>query len=217
MNQPAHKIGWNIWFGIFIFGGLLALALVMAQLGKALSTVDLTPIGPIAGFTLTNQNNQPVTLADLRGHVWIADIIFTRCPGPCTRMTTQMKELQDALSAAGETKLVSLTTDAEYDTPVILQRYADRFGANSNRWIFLTGDPRDIATLAIDSLKLTTVAKKPEERTSPNDLFVHSTIFVIVGKHGRLRGVFETEGQDVDWPGMKKKILRAARELERES
>ena len=73
-----------------------------------------------------------------------------------------------------------------------------------------------VATLAIDSLKLTAIAKKPEERTEPNDLFVHSTIFVIVDKTGELRGVFQTGGEDVDWSASKEKILAAARQLERE-
>ena len=48
------------------------------------------------------------------------------------------------------------------------------------------------------------------------DLFVHSTIFVIVDKQARLRGVFETEGEGVDWPKAKRKILAAAQQLERE-
>ena len=54
-------------------------------------------------------------------------------------------------------------------------------------------------TLAIDSLKLAAVEKKPEERESAEDLFIHSTIFVLVDKQARLRGVFETGGEGVDW------------------
>jgi protein SCO1/2 len=172
--------------------------------------------GQIADFTLTNQNGSPVSLADLRGHVWIADIIFTRCPGPCLLMTRQMAELQQALPASSQAKLVSLTTDANFDTPPVLKTYAERFGADSSRWTFLTGTKRGIANLAIDSLKLTAIAKKPEERTSPDDLFVHSTIFVIVDKEGRLRGVFQTTGDGVEPGQAKEQLLAAVRQLERE-
>ena len=99
-------------------------------------------MAPIADFTLTNQNGSAVSLADLRGQVWVADIIFTRCPGPCLKMTRQMKELQEALPPASQAKLVTLTTDADFDTPPVLKAYAERFGADTNRWMFLTGPKR---------------------------------------------------------------------------
>ena len=54
--------------------------------------------------------------------------------------------------------------------------------------MFLTGTKQEIAKLAIDSLKLTAIEKKPEERESPQDLFVHSTIFVIADKQAGCAG-----------------------------
>jgi protein SCO1/2 len=217
MSQPAERMGWSIWLGIIALVFLLTLALLLQQFQKPNPTRSPLPvISQVAAFTLTNQNNAVTSLADLHGHVWVADIIFTRCPGPCLRMSRQMKELQNALPTSDKTKLVSLTTDADYDTPLVLREYAERFSADSNRWLFLTGNKTNVANLAIDSLKLTAIAKKPEERTSPEDLFVHSTIFVIVDKRARLRGVFQTEGEDVDWSKMKKKILTAMKQLERE-
>jgi cytochrome oxidase Cu insertion factor (SCO1/SenC/PrrC family) len=70
--------------------------------------------------------------------------------------------------------------------------------------------------VAIDSLKLTAVEKRAEERETPQDLFIHSTIFVIVDKRGQLRGVFETSGEGVDPLEVKQQILSAVRRLERE-
>jgi protein SCO1/2 len=137
-------------------------------------------------------------------------------PGPCLRMTRQMKELQDALSKDAQTKLISLTTDPDYDTPAILKTYGERAGADPGRWTFLTGTKIQIADLATGSLKLSAVEKKPDERASPEDLWVHSTIFVIVDKHAQLRGVYQTGGEDVDWTVEKQKILAAAKQLERE-
>ena len=103
-------------------------------------------------------------------------------------MTRQMKEIQDALPKDAKTKLVSLTTDPDNDTPAVLKTYAEHNGADTNRWMFLTGTKKQINNLAVDSLKLSAVEKKPEERMSPEDLWVHSTIFVIVDKHAQLRG-----------------------------
>jgi protein SCO1/2 len=200
---------------------LLILTLSLAfLLAKARSEAEkhqaLPVLATIADFSLTNQNGAAVSLADLRGHVWAADIIFTRCPGPCLRMTRQMKELQDTLPKDAQTKLVSLTTDADYDTPAILKTYAEHNGADANRWVFLTGTKKQINNLAVDSLKLSAVEKKPEERESAEDLWVHSTIFVIVDKHAQLRGIYQTGGEDVNWPAEKQKILAAAKQLERE-
>ncbi len=98
--------------------------------------MPLPVIGQITGFTLTNQDNAAVSLADLRGKVWVADVVFTRCAGPCPRMTHQLAELQSALPANQPVRLVTLTSDPEYDTPPVLKKYAARFGADSNRWMF---------------------------------------------------------------------------------
>jgi cytochrome oxidase Cu insertion factor (SCO1/SenC/PrrC family) len=131
-------------------------------------------------------------------------------------MTRQMKELQEALPTASQARLVSLTSDPAYDTSPVLKAWADRFGADPNRWLFLTGAKAEIAKLAIDSLKLTAIEKKPEEREAPEDLFIHSTIFVVVDKQARLRGVFETTGEGVDPQKAKAQILAAVRQLEQE-
>ena len=217
-NPPSRKIEWLVWGGLVIIILTLLLAFLLTQLRRRLALGKPLPvIGPVADFTLTNQNGQAVSLADLRGHVWIGDVIFTRCAGPCLGMTRQMKQLQEALPPNNGTKLVTLTTDPGYDSPAILKTYAqDRAGANANRWMFLTGDKKQIAALATDSLKLVAMEKEADKREAPNDLFIHSTIFVIVDKQAQLRGVFETTGDDVDPQKTKNQILAAARRLERE-
>jgi protein SCO1 len=216
-SSQVRGTGWPVLIGFTLAAATLLLAVLLMQLKSRVAKGQPLPvIGPIADFTLTNQNGRAVSLADLRGRVWIADIIFTRCPGPCLKMTRQMKELQDALPPGSRTQLVSLTTDADFDTPPVLKAYAERFQADTNRWMFLTGPKRAIANLAIDSLKLTAIEKKPEERESPQDLFVHSTIFVLADTQARLRGVFETTGEGIDPQQVKTQILAAVSQLERE-
>jgi protein SCO1/2 len=203
--------------GLMLAAGTVLLAVLLTQLKSRIAVRQSLPvIGPIADFTLTNQIGRAVSLADVRGRVWVADIIFTRCPGPCLKMTKQMKELQEALPSASQAKLVTLTTDPDFDTPTVLRAYAERFQADTNRWMFLTGTKQAIGKVAIDSLKLTAIEKKPEERESPRDLFVHSTIFVVADKQGQLRGVFETTGQGIDPQKVKTDILAAVSQLESE-
>jgi protein SCO1 len=213
----VRRTGWPTLIGLLLAAGTLLLAVLVTQLKSRIAVQQSLPvIGPIAAFTLTNQTGSASSLADLRGKVWVADIIFTRCPGPCLKMTKQMKELQAALPPASQARLVTLTTDPDFDTPTVLRAYAERFRADTNRWMFLTGTKQDIAKLAIDSLKLTAIEKKPEERETPQDLFVHSTIFVIADKQGQLRGVFETTGEGIDPQQVKVQILAAVSQLERE-
>jgi|SRR5450759_811991 protein SCO1/2 len=217
MNPAPRKIPVAISIGLLLTLLALLLAYLLTGLqSRASRSQHLRVIGTVNDFTLTNQTGAASSLADLRGRVWIADIIFTRCPGPCLKMTRQMKELQDALPVAGKNKLVTLTTDPEFDTPPVLAKYAARFDADTNRWMFLTGTKKEIGALAAGGLKLSAVEVKPAERQSENDLFIHSTIFVVVDKQARLRGVFETSGEDVNWQTEKQKILAAVKQLERE-
>src|SRR5690242_18320231 len=137
-----------VWIGLALTIALLLLASLLAMLKLRAGFGKPLPVyAQIADFALTNQNGRTVSLADLRGHIWVADIIFTRCAGPCLKMSRQMKDLQEALPATSQVRLVSLTTDPTYDSPKVLKTYAGRFGADPSRWMLLTGTPEQIANL----------------------------------------------------------------------
>jgi cytochrome oxidase Cu insertion factor (SCO1/SenC/PrrC family) len=218
MAESPKQFPRTVWLGMSLAFGLLGLAYIIA-LTKMEHTrqVMLPVIGHVDDFTLTNQSGQLETLASLSNRVWVADIIFTRCAGPCPRMTGQMKSLQDLLPPTSDAKLVTLTTDPDFDTPEVLKKYGDRFGADFDRWKFLTGTKAEIAALASGSLKLSAVPVKLEDQKSVADLFIHTTIFVIVDKHAKLRGVFETGGDGVDWTNeVQPKLLASVHQLEQE-
>lgn len=152
---------------------------------------ELPVVGQLADFSMTNQLGQPIRRADLLGQVWVADVIFTRCPGPCATMTSRMADLQASISPQWPVKFISLTADADYDTPEVLHTYAEAYQADSRRWNFLHATKPAIVDLAVKNLKLVLLDKE-QERQSPNDLFIHSTTLALVDKHGRLRGAFES-------------------------
>lgn len=217
MDQTTERLSRTIWIGVGLLIVIPCVTSVLSQLQTRKRPAPKLPVlSQVADFTLTNQAGQTVTLADLRGKVWVADIIFTRCAGPCPRMTRQMQSLQEALPQTSAARLVTLTTDPEFDSPQVLKNYAARFNGDPARWTFLTGSKKEIAGLAIDSLKLTAIEKKPAERTDADDLFIHSTIFVVVDQQARLRAVFETDGDGIVWTNVQPAILATVRELERE-
>ena len=217
MTEKIQRPPPTVWLGFSFVSGLLGLALLISffQVNRSRQLPQLPVLGSIAAFTLTNQDGQITTLADFSNHVWVADIVFTRCAGPCPRLTQQMHGLQLLLPES--TKLVTLTTDPEFDSPTVLKKYGQRFDADFNRWTFLTGTKNEIAALASGSLKLSAQPVKPADQKDVADLFIHTTIFVIVDKHARLRGFFETGGDGVDWTNsVQPRILASVRLLENE-
>ena len=155
MNPAARRFPSTVGIVLLLLILSLSLAFLLAKAqSRAGHREPLPVLAHVADFSLTNQNGATVSLADLRGRVWIGDIIFTTCPGPCLRMTRQMKELQDALPADNKVKFVSLTTNPDNDTPAILKTYGEHNGSDFNRWMFLTGTKKEINNLAVDSLKL---------------------------------------------------------------
>lgn len=144
----------------------------------------------VGDFSLIDQSGNRVELDTLRGSVWVANIIFTRCGGPCPRLTRQMRELQGSMPDAGRVKFVSLTADPVFDTPQVLRRYADGFQADHARWFFLTGSKPEVYKLAVDELKFT-VLDDERERQPDEDLFIHSGRFVVVDGLGRVRAYVE--------------------------
>jgi protein SCO1/2 len=208
----------TIWIGFVLLFSFIGVAFVLWLIDINRSHQPPLPvIGPVADFTLTNQDGQLTTLAAFTNHVWVADIIFTRCAGPCPRMTGQMRSLQNRLPSGSDTKLVTLTTDPEFDTPSVLKKYGEHYNADFSRWTFLTGAKTEIAALASGSLKLSAVPVKIEEQKDAADLFIHTTIFVVVDKHAQLRGSFETGGDGVDWTNdVEPRLLKTIHQLESE-
>lgn len=139
-------------------------------------------------FSLTDQNEKPVTHETLRGNPWVAAFIFTQCAGPCPMMSAKMAELQKAVPNP-RLKLVSFTVDPERDTPAVLKEYAQKLGADESRWHFLTG-PKDAMFDAARGMKL---AAGPATEEAP---IFHSDLFVLIDADGKVRGIYHSNEAD---------------------
>ncbi len=111
-------------------------------------------LGTVPDFSLIERGGLRVSLADLRGKVWIANFIYTHCTDTCPLQSAQLGRLQEELKPEPDVRLVSITVDPEQDTLEVLSEYATRFGADRERWLFLTGDKRAIYALAVEGFRL---------------------------------------------------------------
>lgn len=157
-GRQSRLAGRTLWG---LFGLLLAVVIGAGMLAlrsggvAAVSSRDmLRPLGDVPDFALSERAGQLVTKASLLGKVWIVDFIFTRCVDQCPLASSRMAQLQKAFAAEDEVRLVSITVDPEHDTPVVLRHYAENFGADPQRWLFLTGDKQHIYRLAREGFHL---------------------------------------------------------------
>jgi protein SCO1/2 len=150
------------------------------------ATAHVTPaeIPPyeVPPFSLTDQEGRTVTRDDLKGHVWVAAFIFTRCSDTCPMMSTKMAKLQKNV-ADPSVKLVSFSVDPAHDTADVLKTYAAKFDADPDRWHLLTGDRTVIEHVAWELKLATQMAEKPENIT-------HSDRFVLIDRDGKARGMY---------------------------
>ncbi len=208
MESQSKVVHWLVW-GV-LAGVIAAISSVFVVSLAKHQARPLPEFGDVSDFQLTNQFGQSISRNDLGGRVWVANIIFTRCAGPCLEMSRKMKAIQDALPVGQPITLVSLTADPAFDTPAVLRAYADRFGGATTNWYFLTGEKKAVYDLAINGLKL--AVQENGETPAEGDQFIHSTRMVLVDGRSRLRGIsFEgTEGESV------RSILAAAGQLLKE-
>ncbi len=143
-------------------------------------------MGQVPPFEMVSQDGKPFDSKTLAGRVWIADFIFTNCPGPCLRMSAQMHKVQSATAGTPQIRLLSFTVDPARDSPPVLAAFASRYEADPARWTFLTGKQETLQMLSRDTFKLGDV----------DGSMNHSTRFVLVDKRGRVRGIYGTQDGD---------------------
>ena len=184
-----------LWTVLGSLGFCLAAPLVLAALGRrdepkrAAQNLGGSPLA-LGPFRLVERSGRAVTDADLADRVWVADFIFTRCALSCPRITSVMKGLQTQFAGTG-VQLVSLTVDPVHDTPAVLAEYAARFGAEGDRWWFLTGPKDDVLSLIKGRFKLGAQPTSDADRQAGAEAFEHSERFALVDR-GQIVGYFSS-------------------------
>jgi len=148
LDRPQSRRS-TLWKSILIGIPIVTLGILiwLRQIEvNALRERTVSSYGTVPEFTLINQEGKNFGSADLRGKIWIADFVYTTCPGPCPMISNRMSEIQEPLKNT-DVHLVSFSVDPEKDTPKVLQGYAEKLGAEMGRWDFLTGPKSTIYNL----------------------------------------------------------------------
>lgn len=208
MKAVLYK--YRIFIGIFFIFSVITLSLFYNALKpqKTLPVYNPADVNPelvdstvqyvskyhtIADFSFTNQNGKTITQKDYEGKIYVADFFFTTCGTICPKMTTNLAEVQKAIINNPKVMLLSHTVFPEVDTVEALKAYATKNGVDDRKWNLVTGDKKEIYTMARKSYLAVKLGK-------PSQLYdmVHTENFVLVDAKKRVRGFYDgTKEEDI--------------------
>jgi len=192
-------------FGI---GFLIALVLVAGVTYAGLYRLGVLPRLDFApGWSLTDATGERLTSEDLRGAVVLYTFTYTRAEDTRRQSMDVMRAVQERLRDENlgdvQVRLVTISFDAEHDTPATLRRTAEGVGADSTRWQFATGDAATLRTVVRDGFG---VYYEPQ----PDGHFAFDPVYVLVDGWGIVRARYRFGRPAPD------DLLRAIRSVVRE-
>ena len=183
MSSQSSKPLW-----LFFAALILVATGVAAFVGlSARHQPELPRLGSVPDAQFVTHTDEEFNLDELQGSVWVGDLIFTACSGPCLRMTSQMYRLQEELQGDERFRLVSISVDPERDTPERLAWYAGQAQAVDRTWTFLAAAMDVVGPLATQGLKLVVDHNVDAEEFG----ILHSDRFVLVDADGEIRGYYD--------------------------
>ncbi|RDI56581.1 SCO family protein [Flavobacterium glaciei] len=202
---------YRLFFGVFFVLSAIILSLFYSALKpkKTLPIFNPADVNPelvdstvqykskyhtIADFSFINQNGKIITQKDYEGKIYVADFFFTTCGSICPKMTTNLSDIQKAFANNPKVKLLSHTVFPETDSVPVLKAYAKKHQVDDNKWNLVTGDKKEIYTMARKSYLAVKLGK-------PSELYdmVHTENFVLVDTKRRVRGFYDgTNKEDME-------------------
>ena len=198
-----YKLFFGVFFGIaaivlYLFYNALKPIKVLPVYQPAMVNYELVDstlqhikkFHQIAPFRLTNQNGKIITQRDYQDKIYVADFFFTTCPTICPKMTENMALIQARILDDSQVKLLSFSVTPQIDSVAQLKRYAIEKEVNDQKWNLVTGDKKEIYTLARKSF----LAVKEDGYGGPFDM-IHTENFILVDPEKRIRGFYD--GTDI--------------------
>ena len=132
-------------------------------------------------LVLTNQLEQTVDLAELRGNVVVLTAVYASCPHTCPAILSQAKAAIAELDPAAreELRLVAVTLDPENDSPQVLAGLAQNHGLAAPLWNLVTGESTEVEG-TLDRMQMA------RERDPETGVINHANLFLLIDREGRV-------------------------------
>lgn len=133
---------------VLVMAVLLAGCDKVFQKAPSFENTDVTGLEYGKGFSLTDHNGKPRTLADFHGKVVVMFFGYTQCPDVCPTTMAEMAGVMQKLGPqADQVQVLFITLDPERDTPQLLANYVPAF---DKRFMGLYGTLEQTAKTAKD-------------------------------------------------------------------
>jgi protein SCO1/2 len=214
VDSPSALLSRRAFSSAFVRLGVLGLGAVSSSLwlsgcqpgGAAhrFKGIDVTGAPYGQGFSLTDMNGQPRTLADFHGQVVMLYFGFVQCPDVCPtalhRAVLVMQQLGPELAA--RLQVLFVTVDPERDTPELLRDYMAAFDA---RFLALRGTAEQTQATA-DAFRVY-YKKVPTGSTYTMD---HTALSYLFDPTGRFRVALRHEQTADDYTADVRALLGGA-------
>lgn len=160
--------------------------MVLPILSEKIANPDGSPDSvykPVADFSFLSQNGDEITQADFDGLIWVANVFYTSCGAECQKVSTAMTKIQTTFAEDPGVKLLSVTVDPVRDSVAALQVYADRYEADFDKWLLVTGAQEKLQAFIRDELGM--IGKQD---SSMEHGFAADNTLRLIDKEGLLRG-----------------------------
>ena len=188
--QPGRVKPSLLWMGLLAIPVVAILAFAIFQPIQVRPRMGLAP-----GFALVDQDGKRLTSEDLRGKLVLYNFTYANCTAPCPQTSDTMVAVQNALPELDTNgipvELVTVSFDPQRDTPEQLRAYAQRLGADTEHWRFVTGDPTTLKNVIGGGFR---VFYEPDGSGS----FTFDPTLVLVDGAGIVRAEYNSAAPAVD-------------------
>ncbi len=162
--------------------------MIAALRAPALAVVAFVPVlrigDTVPALPLRDQAGRAISVASFRGNAVVVSFVYTRCPdaNQCPAVSAKFARMQAAIGTA-PVRLLEITLDPAYDTPVVLRAYGRAFGQDPKRWTLATGSARVVDELAV---RLGVVTRRLGRAT-----LAHSEGAIVLDPAGRIAAIVD--------------------------
>src|ERR1041384_2235328 len=131
----------------------------------------------VPAFSFTSQYGETVNEQTVKDHIYVTEFFFTNCRSICPIMNSHLDKIYQEFKNQKDFLILSHTVDPENDSIQKLKEFAELHGVKDRRWLFLTGDKKQLYGLARKGYLLSA-----DEGDGGAEDFVHTQNFALVDK-----------------------------------